>query len=1164
MHLMNVYSDDQHRAIDLIADCADDLPHLDYMGGDFNCHSREWDDDVRHHRTTAISLLDTAATLGLEYARPTNPGPTFIARANGNSRSVIDLVFVQASETIRAHVRLEHDLQGQSDHTPLSAIIPLRHNQPKHKGRTLKPYSDEEKEFIAEIITGMSELSGYIPSNERELDFAANSIAEVFSSAWLKHSTEFTVSAKSKEYWTDECKRALEEYRADSSVEKHKAFRSTVKAAKRKFFDARIEEISGTNKRPWDLMDWVKERKNPPCEAIQFNGQPCHDMDALWTALHSTYNSAANRPVDLSILDELPNEPQRDWPTFSLLELRQALDACSSRSAPGPDHITWRHLKSILATQECARIIVTLADACFNTGHWPKHFKESVSVIIPKPNKPSYSTPKAFRPIVLLNTLGKLIEKMISNRIQHDMIKHDIVDPNQMGGVRQRSTEDAGLFLTHLVRSGWAQGLQTSVVAFDVAQFFPSINHQFLLMVLRKQGFHPRVIAFFESYLVNRSTSYTWNRFTSPQMGADVGVGQGSALSPVLSALVIAPVMKIFRTRSVGTGCTLISYVDDGDIIVQSESIDTNCVMLRHAYEIVFALMTGSGLALEHDKTELFHFTRARSGFDTPIDLGYAPYTGENLLKPKTYWRYLGFWFDRKLTFHEHVRFYATKALTTVMAMRMLGNSTRGLSPRNKRILYRACVVPIATYGHRLWFFEGAKNKGALKSLTSMQRKAACWIIGAFRTSPTGGVESLAGLPPIHLHLRKLSQRAILRTATLSDTHPLRSLFKGEHAKAAIPTYGAACWASETRQKQTCDTITKSSSLLDKLTEVFSPCADENTPGTRLMDLFSERVEFESISGKDDKALDLQRSLLNQLAYQARDDPSVALCGTDCSIPVRSSHQATASFVIEQAGQNQLASTWVAGRVLSADAELFAIRMAVCKAVTLENCSRIIIFTDSMAAARKAVDPSIHSGQTHSLAVCKALARWFQISEDHTLIFAESPSKLKWGLQHAAHNHARSLPPVSSGRRPATSLDSLRKQATDSAQDAWITRFQDKSYRGHHFLPLVDTKGKPITPTYTKGGAWLSQVAEDPKDCARMCRAILDHAPIGDYYRRFNIDESHACSCGAERQTREHIFTQCPRLNTNSRSPKLLKELLGFLHKNPLVFGFKPLSEGIG
>jgi len=117
--------------------------------------------------------------------------------------------------------------------------------------------------------------------------------------------------------------------------------------------------------------------------------------------------------------------------------------------------------------------------------------------------------------------------------------------------------------------------------------------------------------------------------------------------------------------------------------------------------------------------------------------------------------------------------------------MGMLGNSMRGLPPLEKRLLYRACVLPIATYGFRLWFFEGAKNKTAFKILTQMQRKAALWITGAFRTSPTGGTEALAGLIPIHLHLRKLADRANLRITTLSDTHPIQSLLSEDYVKQA-------------------------------------------------------------------------------------------------------------------------------------------------------------------------------------------------------------------------------------------------------------------------------------------------------------------------------------------------------------------------------------------
>jgi hypothetical protein len=207
-------------------------------------------------------------------------------------------------------------------------------------------------------------------------------------------------------------------------------------------------------------MAWVKERKNPPCKDIQFNGQPCHELGNLWNTLHNIYNSASDQKVDLTMLDELPEKPAREWPELFKLELKQALTTCSSRSAPDLDHITWRHLKHVLALPSCMEVVLALANGCIDTGCWPKHFKESTSVIILKPNKPSYSTPKAFRPIVLLNTLGKLVEKMISNRFQFDMISFNLVNPNQMGGVRQCSTKDAGIFLTHLVHTGHLSHLE--------------------------------------------------------------------------------------------------------------------------------------------------------------------------------------------------------------------------------------------------------------------------------------------------------------------------------------------------------------------------------------------------------------------------------------------------------------------------------------------------------------------------------------------------------------------------------------------------------------------------------------------------------------------------------------------------------------------------------
>jgi len=131
-------------------------------------------------------------------------------------------------------------------------------------------------------------------------------------------------------------------------------FCRTTHEAKCNFFDCRIQDITNKKAHPWDLAAWVKQRQLPSYEAISFWGQPCNDVDFLWGALNGTYNAANSRPVDLSILDTVPSLPVWEWKPFSMLELTQALHACSSSSVPGPDHVTWGMLKHLSANPHIA------------------------------------------------------------------------------------------------------------------------------------------------------------------------------------------------------------------------------------------------------------------------------------------------------------------------------------------------------------------------------------------------------------------------------------------------------------------------------------------------------------------------------------------------------------------------------------------------------------------------------------------------------------------------------------------------------------------------------------------------------------------------------------------------------------------------------------------
>jgi len=129
------------------------------------------------------------------------------------------------------------------------------------------------------------------------------------------------------------------------------------------------------------------------------------------------FNTALHCQVDIEILDEISEKPTSPWPLFSKKEFRIAIANCNNASAPEPDKLLWSHLKIILKDDECLGIIICIANTYIELGYSLSHFKRSMTVIIPKLNKKSYDSPKSFRPIVLLNTVSKIIKKVIGEKL---------------------------------------------------------------------------------------------------------------------------------------------------------------------------------------------------------------------------------------------------------------------------------------------------------------------------------------------------------------------------------------------------------------------------------------------------------------------------------------------------------------------------------------------------------------------------------------------------------------------------------------------------------------------------------------------------------------------------------------------------------------------------
>ena len=241
---------------------------------------------------------------------------------------------------------------------------------------------------------------------------------------------------------------------------------------------------------------------------------------------------------------------------------------------------------------------------CIDLGHWPSYFKCFSMVIIPKPNKPTYDHPKSFHPIVLLNTIGKLIKKVIAERLQFHVVRNNFIHSSQLGGLKFKSTMDAEITLTYIIRSGWVKNKTMSILAFDIAQFFPSLNHCLLTLSLKKAGLDLKVTSFFADFLVRRKTNYMWNDSSSLMYEVNVGVGQGSTLSLILSTLYLSPLLYILEKhlKNLNIPVSLISFVDDGLIISQNKLIDISNSHLFCSYNVLSRLSSSLDLTLSIQK----------------------------------------------------------------------------------------------------------------------------------------------------------------------------------------------------------------------------------------------------------------------------------------------------------------------------------------------------------------------------------------------------------------------------------------------------------------------------------------------------------------------------------------------------------------------------------
>ena len=459
--------------------------------GDFNLPSGIWDPSRNNSSPLSIELFNRLSDK--DFGLVNDEGAPTWTNKHG-SFSVLDLVFMHDSlMPLEPDIFVNLEGRGRSDH----ALLSLAFRTTEHWGRPYIPSGEEEEDrFIQDLASSINKRISMLP--DHDVDTIVSGIGQDILDSWNRNSKAPRVGLASVTWWTADCQRAKDEYLASRTGENQKRYDTATKKATSDFFNRKIDLMTA-NDSPWEGVRWTKPRPPPKYSTILRNGETINDVETLFNTMHTHFStSPATEHVSWEALENVPQLEVRSFPAISQKEIWDAL-----------------------------RLTTNSDKICF-TGTWPQHFKESISVIIPKLNKPDYTIPKAYRPIALLNTLGKLLTRILANRLQHDAAEFNILHRDQFGGIQGHSTIDAGLVLTDFISEHREQGWHTSACAVDVAQFFPSLSHDVMGRMLDRLGFSPVIVTLIKSYFQGRVTTYKWDSATSRKFDFSLGTPQGS------------------------------------------------------------------------------------------------------------------------------------------------------------------------------------------------------------------------------------------------------------------------------------------------------------------------------------------------------------------------------------------------------------------------------------------------------------------------------------------------------------------------------------------------------------------------------------------------------------------------------------------------------------
>jgi hypothetical protein len=773
--------------------------------GDFNLHHPAWGGIDSKQDAGSDRLIDLCDTADLDLWLE----PGTITRDQNGEKTTIDLFFGSPSLTERMVVcELAMDCHADSDHLPIRALVDIDTPPPNETKRRLWKAMDTEK-FDKFVAANLGSLHSTLSTLEtpRQIDSAVDQLITVVQRGVEESTPWAKPSPQANRAWTKECgkavqdtRRAFRKYISTHLPEDWEAYKLTrnqkgriVKRALRRGFRNFIEEaIDQGPQGLWRVAKWARNRGQQAGATMPALAGAQGLAETNEQKVHTLRSVFFPQPpeADLSDMQNTNSACQNlPLPPVTIAETEAALRKAPPDKAPGSDSLP-NKLWKILSNQgsQSSRLftplITSLFDACVRIGHNPSHFQTSITVTLRKAGPRDYRLPKSYRPVALLNTLGKILEGIVATRIAWLVEEHSLLPNTHLGGRKGISVDHAIQLILDRVHRAWGDGKVASMLLLDVAGAYDNVSHERLLHNMQRLGLGG-LVPWVRSFLTDRSTRIKLpNGYVSEAFPTPTGIPQGSPLSPILFLLFNAPLVRACTLRGFRDDTTeAYGWVDDVCILAVSRSYEENVNILEKTLHRADTWAKRHAARFAPDKFELIHFTNPKAPTrenDTQMQLNPNPgdiweipddpcgHNGMPVtmpghppipIPPTDTAKYLGVWLDKNLNFTTHRKKMLAKGAQSLEALRGISGSTWGTSLTAMRKVYQAVIVPQMLWGVSAWYCPVARAmpRGELKKLTNelakVQKRAAILISGAFRGTAGAALDVKLHLLPMRLRL---------------------------------------------------------------------------------------------------------------------------------------------------------------------------------------------------------------------------------------------------------------------------------------------------------------------------------------------------------------------------------------------------------------------------